>query len=140
MVAAARVALPVIESQRPRTRGECLNHQIHPRPCPWVACKFHLGLNVRADGSLELPGGDVLKLDATLEEAEAFSEAAANFTISLKHTCALDVADRQDVTLQFIGAAVGVTKERIRQIESRALRGKLLGPFNEAGLRDALDD
>jgi hypothetical protein len=39
-----------------------------------------------------------------------------------KHTCALDVADEGGVTLEEVGELMGVTRERIRQVEAKALR------------------
>ncbi len=37
-------------------------------------------------------------------------------------TCVLDVADQGGVTLEEVGSLMGVTRERIRQIEEKALR------------------
>lgn len=56
----------VVAPARPRTRGECVNG---PRPCPWRACRFHLGdhgrescaLDVAARGGITLAEvGDVI--------------------------------------------------------------------------------
>ncbi|NOU27227.1 MAG: hypothetical protein HOO96_04900 [Polyangiaceae bacterium] len=65
----------------PSTRGECM---AGPRPCPWRACRYHLG---------ESPSD----------------------------SCALDVADRGALSLEEVGALFGLTRERIRQIEAKAL-------------------
>ena len=51
----------------------------------------------------------------------------------------LATADGKCMTLVDIGAAYGVTRERIRQIEEKALR-KLRQPRCSVPLRDYLDD
>jgi hypothetical protein len=86
---------------RPRTRGDCKDG---PRPCPWVSCKYHLFLDVS-------PKTGEIKFSFPLLDPEELTE-----------TCALDLAGREDVTLEDVGNAMGVTRERIRQIEARALR------------------
>jgi DNA-directed RNA polymerase sigma subunit (sigma70/sigma32) len=43
----------------------------------------------------------------------------------LDETCALDIADRGGITLEEVGEIMGLTRERIRQIETRVLQ-KLL--------------
>ncbi len=81
---------------RPAHRGHCANG---PRPCPWVACKFHLYLDVNPEtGTIKLNFPD-------LEPWE------------MKETCALDVADRGGITLEEVGEILNLTRERIRQVE-----------------------
>ena len=47
----------------------------------------------------------------------------------LAETCALDVADEGGRTLEAVGELVGLTRERIRQVEMRALdKIRLHGP------------
>jgi hypothetical protein len=88
-----------LELARPRLRSQCVDG---PRPCPFVACRYHLFLDVTRAGGLQLthPG---------LEPDE------------LVESCALDVADRGGVTLETVGALLQVTRERIRQLQERGL-------------------
>ncbi len=99
---------PLEEGQRPQTREECLNG---PRPCPYVACKHHLFLDVNPEtGSIKLnfPDLDVWEM---------------------KDTCSLDVADRGGITLEEVGEILNLTRERIRQVEVRGLlKLKMIGP------------
>ncbi|MBV8979280.1 MAG: DNA-binding protein [Acidimicrobiia bacterium] len=88
------------DAQRPRTRGECLDGL---RPCPWVRCAHHLYLDVN-------PETGAIRFTAPHLEVWEMAE-----------TCALDVADRGGVTLEAIAQATNVTRERVRQVESRAL-------------------
>lgn len=91
---------PPVDIPRPKTRGEC---QGQPGPCPWVACKHHLYLDVNPEtGSIKINFPD-------LEPWE------------LKHTCALDIADRNGITLEDVGEIMNLTRERIRQVEVRGL-------------------
>ena len=89
-------------AERPRTRAECPDTS--EGPCPWVSCKYHLYLDVNErTGSIKLnfPGLEVWELP---------------------DTCALDVAERGGATLERVGEAINVTRERVRQIEARAMR------------------
>jgi len=90
------------EAMRPRTRGDCVGG---PRPCPFVSCSHHLYLDVNEDTG-------AIKLNHPGKEPWELAE-----------TCSLDVADRGGSTLEEIAAFLGLTRERIRQIEERALRG-----------------
>lgn len=82
---------------RPLTRAEC---QDGPRPCPWVSCRYHLAYEVTEVGSLRerWPGAELGDMPAT---------------------CLLDLADRDGMTLDEVGYALNLTRERARQIETR---------------------
>ena len=98
-----RLMYPPVDVPRPQTRSECGSDV---RPCPWVACKYHLYLDVNPDtGSIKINFPD-------LEPWE------------LPQTCALDVAERGGITLEEVGEIMNLTRERIRQVEVRGL-GKL---------------
>ena len=87
----------------PLTRGECEGGS---RPCPCVSCKHHLFLDVSPrTGSIKLNYPD-------LEPWE------------LSPSCALDVADHGELTLEEVGELMNWSRERARQVEKEAL-GKL---------------
>ena len=99
--AAERLVYPFAE--RPLTRGDCLEGGSNgERPCPWVSCRYHLFLDVSQTGGLKFnfPGLEVE---------------------DLRDTCALDIADRQGMTLDEIGELLNITHERVRQVEVKAL-------------------
>jgi len=99
---------------RPQTRGDCADA---PRPCPYVSCKHHLYLDVS-------PRTGAIKLNyPDLEPWE------------LEDTCALDVADAGSQRLERVGELTNLTRERVRQIEVKALV-KLGRSRGGAALRD----
>lgn len=103
-----------IEAQRPKTRADCAQG---PRPCLYVSCKHHLYLDVNPrTGSVKLnfPDKEIWELE---------------------ETCALDVADRGGITLEEVGVIMNLTRERIRQVESRGLH-KLRAVAEEYGIDD----
>ena len=95
---------------RPRTFEECDSVGLGDLfPCPFVSCKHHLYLDVNPrTGSIKFnfPGREVDELPAT---------------------CALRVAQHGGRTLDAVADVIGVVRERIRQIEDRALL-KMRGP------------
>ena len=110
----------MIGYERPKNRSECIEGV---RPCPFVACKHHLYLDVNPDtGSIKLNFPDVPVWD-------------------MKETCALDIADRGGVTLEEVGDILNLTRERIRQVEVlglEKLRGTpLAGDLDGGPLIDA---
>lgn len=82
---------------RPRTRAECVDG---PRPCPYTGCRHHLYLDVSPDGAIKINFPDI--------GVEEMSES-----------CALDVADRGPHSLSQVGHLMNLTRERLRQLETR---------------------
>jgi hypothetical protein len=113
-----RMLYPETDYYKPRTRAECVDG---PRPCPYVSCQHHLFLDVSArTGAIKLnfPDLDVWEMN---------------------ETCALDVADRGGTTLEDVGAIMNLTRERIRQVEVKAL-AKLEALRDMNDLRDYVDE
>lgn len=139
---------------RPKTRGDCLpggcNEQ---RPCPWVGCKYHLFVDVKPNGAVQVnfPGGfdrmpetcalDMADMaddpreterdgapaherephadDAHEESGEEEPEdrAAVKQRLPKSH-----YINRQTETLERVGAALHLTRERVRQVIAKAIR------------------
>lgn len=95
-----RAMFPETEYWKPRTRAECVEGH---RPCPYVSCKHHLYLDVS-------PQTGAIKLN--FPDLEVWE---------LGESCALDIADRGGATLEEVGAIMNITRERIRQVEVKAL-------------------
>ena len=113
-----RLMYPETEYWKPRTRAECIDG---PRPCPYVACKHHLYIDVS-------PRTGAIKLNFPDLEVWEMGES-----------CALDVADRGGTTLEDVGAIMNLTRERIRQVEVKAL-AKLEALRDMMALRDYVDE
>jgi len=93
--------IELTDYQKPKLRAECLKMK---RPCLFVSCKYHLYLDVNPDTKsikFNFPGKEIW---------------------DLHETCALDVADKGGVTLEEVGAIMNLTRERIRQVEMRAIQ------------------
>lgn len=95
---------PVREKRHlPMTRDECSRVE---RPCPFVSCKWNLYLDVSpATGRIILNFPDL--------EPDEMPE---------RGSCALDVAEEGEHTLDKIGERMNLTRERVRQIEVVALQ------------------
>ena len=102
---------------RPQTRGDC-EPPFGLRPCPYVSCRYHLvGAVEQASGRIEV-AGHTLDVDADPRTVAAFVDAVADTLASRRGpSCTLDVAARGERTLQEVGEVVGLTRERVRQIE-----------------------
>ncbi|MEB2314442.1 MAG: sigma factor-like helix-turn-helix DNA-binding protein [Polyangiaceae bacterium] len=113
-----RQLYPETDYWRPRTRAECADG---PRPCPFVSCKHHLYIDVS-------PKTGAIKLNFPDLEVWEMGES-----------CALDVADRGGTTLEDVGAIMNLTRERIRQVEVKAL-ARLEALRDMMALRDYVDE
>ena len=92
--------LTEINGNRPKSRADCISS---PRPCVFVSCKYNLYLDVNPEtGSIKLnfPDKEIWELE---------------------YTCALDVAEKGGITLEEVGEIMNLTRERIRQVETRGL-------------------
>jgi hypothetical protein len=99
---------------RATTRSHCDNI---PRPCPFVACRHHLYLDVyEQTGAIKVNFPD-------LEPDE------------LEESCSLDVAGRFGSSLEEVAKAMNLTRERVRQIETKAL-GKIADAIERLALGD----
>jgi len=88
-----------------RTRGDCTELALGTaqNPCPHVRCKYHLAIEVSARTS------NVVLVYGSDDPSDWVE------------TCALHVCDLGGATLEQVGAAHNVTRERARQIESKAI-------------------
>jgi hypothetical protein len=117
-IAINRLLYPIDDEdlpKRPPTRKGC---EDVPRPCPFVSCKENLYLDVSPKtGAIKLNFPDIEPGDMTTP------------------SCALDVADRGGETLENVGRCMNMTRERVRQVEVKALMK--MRPKVNADLRNA---
>ncbi len=95
------LAPELVEGHRPpRLRSDCADG---PRPCPWVRCGWHALW--------------------TRPKAERYGdpEEVAELVAGMTGSCVLDVADQDGATLGVVGEVMGITRERARQLEAKAL-------------------
>ena len=132
--------LPVRRRRTTRVLAEALDLFVRPRrpfkfaqcaeivgPCPFVSCRHHLGLDIRADGGLtiNIPG---------LEEDPALALTMA------AETCSLKVAAGGEITLEAIAPLFDVTPERISQISTEAERKYEDAMVNLSSVVDLIED
>lgn len=115
-----RRALGAVKTPTPRhlpiARDACLTGA---RPCVYASCPYNLYLDVNENN------GSITYNFPEIEPEE------------MKVTCVLDVAVEGGITLEETGENLNLTRERIRQIESVAM--KKLKAAKERGLIDDVD-
>jgi hypothetical protein len=117
------------------------------RPCPYVGCRYHLALYVRADGTLELatPKGSTgtkRKIDMSDDMApiweQLWTDNVADHVKNMSETCCLDIAKRGGLPPSTVATYAGLSKRRISQIERRALDELREQGYDGDGLMAAL--
>ena len=113
-------AAPVLP--RPLTRAWCKGGA---RPCPYVACEHHLLLHrlTTNDERKSRTGSPFIfnRVITGMTAAEIEADPATALEL-MPETCVLDLVDRGEVTLRHTAAVLGITRERVRQIQATALR------------------
>jgi Sigma-70, region 4 len=95
-----QMLLKELKADKPKVRADCI---ASPRPCVYVSCKYNLYVDVNPEtGSIKLnfPDKEIWELE---------------------YTCALDVSEKGGITLEEVGEIMNLTRERIRQVETRGL-------------------
>lgn len=104
--------------------GHCDDEVIwHSRPCIFVGCRPNLYLDVTDNGSLKLTRPELKP-----EEMRA------------SRSCVLDVAGHGPLTLDEVGHALDVSRERIRQLEVKALSDLHMHAESAGITEDAIND
>jgi hypothetical protein len=85
------------------------------RPCPFVSCKYHLFLDVDGSGAITL--------NFPIDEIDQLADS-----------CVLDLTARDGMTLEECGKVLHVTRERVRQIEAKAIK-RMKRPLESGGWR-----
>jgi hypothetical protein len=97
----------------PRTWGECQERGLGTasRPCAYLRCKHNLLLDISDEtGSYKVTWPHL-----------ASGHYGDEYDALPQHTCALRVAEQGGMTLDEIGEMMNLTRERVRQIETKAL-------------------
>lgn len=97
-----------------------------PRPCPFVSCRHHLLLDVERRRGAEsglvravgVPG--TVRQDTALPEG--WEDAVVERLEGMGASCALDVAEGGAMNTEEVAAVLGVTRQRVHQVEREAVR------------------
>jgi DNA-binding CsgD family transcriptional regulator len=94
----------------------CGGYAVAPRPCAETSCRYHLAHDLGPGRGRRAPRMPIE---------------------TMKDTCALDVAELGGQTLEEVASRLNITRERVRQIEEKALAkleraGKTLAIYTDA--------
>jgi hypothetical protein len=113
LVREAQVDTSDYTSAIPRTWGDCQERALGTatNPCAYLRCRHNLLLDISEDtGSYKVTWPHL-----------ASGHYGDEYDALPRHTCALRVADEGGMTLDEIGVMMNLTRERVRQIETKAL-------------------
>lgn len=111
--------------ERPKCRSECKHVE---RPCPYVGCKYHLLSSMFKRRRRRLRPPEIqTELRLRVDPLFISDDDVIQLLPEMRETCVLDIADRGGITYERIGQILGVSKQRIQQIETSAL--DKLAPF-----------
>lgn len=129
-----------LDRLRPKTRGDCMTG---PRPCPWLACRYHTAIDVHPET------GAIKEIFPHLRIVEEPEGPGLEMLEAYHGTCALDICDREDggngghdglleltavavsgrpignrngLTIEETGAKLNLSIERARQIGAQAMQ------------------
>lgn len=134
--------------KRPRTRADCIDGL---RPCPWIECRHHLFIDVaprdlgvwKPDGAWRAEKLDPRRRRGSHVLRTVDDDTFVDILLSMENTCVLDLVVSGGITLEETGDTFGITRERARQIEKRALEKILVrtrvGGGDAARFAEALD-
>ena len=117
--------LPNDELPHPKVRADCLGGQ---RPCLRLNCRYHLlidhlpqlyhrtGVDAR-----RFPGLTQPETRSRQNVNPDDTDAVVEYLFAMKHTCTLDLVQPGGLTLEEVGQIFAVTRERIRQVEFKAV-------------------
>lgn len=122
---------------RPRTTRECdeefLDMGTPGQACPFLSCVHHLAIDVN-----ERTGSYSINVPFELEDEE--SDPVPSVTLDERaYTCSRKAALDGPQTMESIGEAIGVTRERVRQIVDSALNKLSLDARNKRHLPIAME-
>lgn len=97
-----------------------------PRPCPFVSCRYHLAVDIVTQmgrPSIWVNGANREIYPARFADSrfDEFADMAAERVLAMGETCTLDIADEGGKTLEEVGALYSITRERVRQMEKKAI-------------------
>lgn len=103
----------------PKTRGDCMYVQ---RPCLHLLCRYNLLLRVRVGYVRSNPNTSDSEIKTSYWLDDRVLQIIEGKQVRIRHSCALDLAEMGGMTLEQIGDIIGVSRERVRQIEMDARR------------------
>ncbi len=106
-----------IRVTKPNTRAGCSVEGV----CPFVSCRHHLFLDTSKSGALFSRGRSAFTRVPKRKDFEEWTDGLVDGLMRAEHTCSLDVAEEGAHTVREVAKALGVSLERARQIEVKAL-------------------